>query len=158
MLLGACGGSSDDEENVYVDSYLQFYNGSANSAATLMAEADSNTLGTATYGDASGLVTAESGEVELEFYRIDADNQKVTLDEVTVDLSDGEKVLMILSGDYETPSFIENRYTREELEDHFRLFATSVISESGSYDLYMSAAGEPFSAANPLGTINNLKN
>lgn len=158
MLLGACGGSSDDEENVYVDSYLQFYNGSANSAATLMAEADSNTLGTATYGDASGLVTAESGEVELEFYRIDADNQKVTLDEVTVDLSDGEKVLMILSGDYETPSFIENRYTREELEDHFRLIATSVISESGSYDLYMSAAGEPFSAASPLGTINNLKN
>lgn len=82
----------------------------------------------------------------------------MTLDEVTVDLSDGEKVLMILSGDYETPSFIENRYTREELEDHFRLFATSVISESGSYDLYMSAAGEPFSAASPLGTINNLKN
>lgn len=65
---------------------------------------------------------------------------------------------MILSGDYETPSFIENRYTREELEDHFRLIATSVISESGSYDLYMSAAGEPFSAASPIGTINNLKN
>jgi hypothetical protein len=154
LLLSACGGSSDDDEVVYVDSYLQFYNGSANSAATLIAEVDGNTLGTATYGDASGLITSESGEVELEFYRIDADDQKVTLEEVTVDLSDGEKVLMILSGDYETPSFIENRYTREELEDQFRLFATSVISESGSYDLYMSAAGEPFSAAHPLGTIN----
>lgn len=67
MLLGACGGSSDDEENVYVDSYLQFYNGSANSAATLMAEADGNTLGTATYGDASGVVTAESGELSWNF-------------------------------------------------------------------------------------------
>ena len=153
-LLSACGGSSDEEDDVYVDSYLQFYNGSANSAATLIAEVDGNTLGNVTYGDASGLITSESGEVDLEFYRIDADDQKVTLEEVTVDLSDGEKVLMILSGDYETPSFIENRYTREELEDHFRLFATSVISESGNYDLYMSVAGEPFSAANLLGTIN----
>jgi hypothetical protein len=153
-LLSACSGSSDDEEDVYVDSYLQFYNGSANSAATLIAEIDGNTLGTATYGDASGLITSKSGEIELEFYRIDADDQKVTLEEVTVDLSDGEKVLMILSGDYENPTFTEHRYKREELEDHFRILATSVIAESGSYDLYMSVAGAPFSAANPLGTIN----
>lgn len=76
------------------------------------------------------------------------------LEEVAVGLSDGEKVLMILSGDYESPSFTEHRYKREDLEDHFRLFATSVISGTGSYDLYMSAAGEPFSAASSLGTIN----
>lgn len=154
LLLSACGGSSDNNDTEFVDSYLQFYNGSANSAATLIAEVDGNTLGTATYGDASGLITAESGDVDLEFYRIDADDQKVTLEEVTVDLSDGEKVLMILSGDYEAPSFIANRFKREDLEDHFRLFATSVITGSAGYDLYMSAAGEPFSAANPLGTIN----
>ncbi len=152
--LSACSSSSDDEEEVYVDAYLQFYNGSANSAATLMAEVDGNTLGTATYGDASSLITSGGGEVELEFYRIDADAQKVTLEEVTVDLSDSEKVLMILSGNYENPSFTEHRYEREDLEDHCRLFATSVISGSGTYDLYMSAAGEPFSAANLLGTMN----
>jgi hypothetical protein len=152
--LSACSSSSDDEEEVLVDAYLQFYNGSANSAATLMAEVDGNTLGTATYGDASSLITLENGEVELEFYRIDADAQQVTLDEVTMDLSEGEKVLMILSGDYENPSFAEHRYERENLVDHFRLFATSVISGSGTYDLYMSKAGEPFSAANLLGTIN----
>ncbi len=154
LQLSACSSSSDDDEKVFADAYLQFYNGSANSAATLLAEVDGNTLGTATYGDASALITSESGEIELEFFRIDADDQRVILDEVTVDLSDGEKVLMILSGDYENPSFTEHRYIREDLEDHFRLFATSVISESGSYDLHMSAAGEPFSAANSLGTIN----
>ena len=119
-----------------------------------MAELDGNTLGTATYGDASSLITSESGEVELEFFRIGADDQQVILEEVAVGLSDGEKVLMILSGDYENPSFTEHRYEREDLEDHFRLFATSVMSGTGSYDLYMSAAGEPFSAANSLGTIN----
>ncbi len=152
--LSACSSSSDDEEEVLVDAYLQFYNGAANSAATLMAEVDGNTLGIATYGDASSLITLENGEVELEFYRIDAEAQQVTLEEVTVDLSDGEKDLMILSGDYENPSFAEHRYERENLEGHFRLFATSVISGSGTYDLYMSKAGEPFSAANLLGTIN----
>jgi hypothetical protein len=71
-----------------------------------------------------------------------------------VDLSDSEKVLMILSGDYENPSFREHRYEREDLEGHYRLFATSAISGPGTYDLYMSAAGEPYSAANLLGTIN----
>jgi hypothetical protein len=153
LQLSACSSSSDDDDEVFADAYLQFYNGSANSAATLVAELDGNTLGTATYGDASGLITAESGDIDLEFFRIDADDQEVTLGEVTVDLSDGEKVLMILSGDYENPTFTEYRYIREDLEDHFRLFATSVITESGSYDIYMSAAGEPFSAANSLGTI-----
>ena len=71
-----------------------------------MAEVDGNTLGTAKYGDASSLINSKSGEVELEFYRIDADDLQVTLEEVTVRLSDGEKVLMILSGDYESPSLI----------------------------------------------------
>jgi hypothetical protein len=48
LQLPACGSSSDDEDEVFVDAYLQFYNGSANCAATLMAEVDGNTLGTAT--------------------------------------------------------------------------------------------------------------
>ncbi|WP_232787813.1 hypothetical protein [Paraglaciecola sp. MB-3u-78] len=154
IQLSACSSSSDDYEPVFSDAYLQFYNGSSNSAATLMAEVDGNTLGTATYGDASGLITSQSGELELEFFRIDADDQQVILEEVTVDLSEGEKVLMILSCEYESPSFTTHRYIREELEAHFRLFATSVISGSEGYDLYMNAAGEPFSAAHLLGTIN----
>lgn len=155
LLLTACGSSDDKGDDAFNDaSYLQFYNGSANSASTIMGEVDGNALGSASYGDASSLITGDNDEVELEFYRIDADDQEVTVEEITVDLKNGEKVLIILSGDFEAPTFIENRYDREELEDHFRLFATSVISESGNYDLYMSAAGEPFSAANPLGTIN----
>jgi hypothetical protein len=152
--LTACSNSSDNKEEVFVDAYLQFYNGSENSAATNTAEVDGITLGTATYGDASGLITSESGELDLEFFRIDADNQDITLQQVTVDLSDDEKVLMILSGDYESPSLTAHLYIREDLEDHFRLFVTSVISGTASIDLHMSAEGEPFSAANLLGTIN----
>ena len=154
FLLSACGGSDDGGNDTYADSYIQFYNGSANSASTIMAEVDGSTLGAATYSDATSLLTSDNGELELEFYRIDADDQEVTLEEMTVDLKDGDKSLIILSGDYESPSFIEYTYTREELEDHFRLFVTSVIADGSSYDIYMSDAGEPFSAANLLGTVN----
>ena len=153
VFLTACGSSSDDEEAVFADSYLQFYNGSANSAATTMGEVDGSALASAVYGDTTSLITTESGEMELEFYRTDADDQEILLEELAVTLSEGEKVLLVLSGDYESPSINEYRFEREDLEDHFRLFSTSVITDQGSYDLYMSEAGTPFSAANLLGTI-----
>ncbi|MFT4938513.1 MAG: hypothetical protein ACI88A_001541 [Paraglaciecola sp.] len=154
VFLTACGSSSDGEEEVYADSYLQFYNGSANSATTFMGEVDGGTLSSAAYGDSSSLISAESGEVELEFYRMDADDQEILLEELTATLADGEKLLLVLSGDYESPTINEYRFEREELEDHFRLFGTSVITDVSSYDLYMSDAGTPFSAANFLGTLN----
>ncbi|MEO9944229.1 MAG: DUF4397 domain-containing protein [Paraglaciecola sp.] len=155
LLLSACGGSSGNGDNTFSEPYIQFYNGSANSATTLMAEVDGNVLGSATYGDATSLITTlEKGELELEFYRIDADDQEVTVEEMNVNLKNGDKSLIILSGDYETPSFMEYTYTREDLEDHFRILATSVIADGTSYDLYMSEAGEPFSAANFLGAVN----
>jgi hypothetical protein len=153
LLLSACGSSSDDEEAAFADAYLQFYNGSANSAATIIGEVDSGALGSAVYGDSTSLIASESGAVELEFYRTDADDQEILLEELTVTLSDGEKTLLVLSGDYESPSISEYRFEREDLEDHFRLFATSVITDQSSYDLYMSEAGTPFSAANLLSTI-----
>jgi hypothetical protein len=154
LALVACGGSSEEEESTYSESYLQFYNGSSNSALTTMSEVDGSDLGSATYGDATSLFSAESGELELEFYRSDADDQEVSLQEMTVNLKDGEKLLLVLSGDYANPSFDEFRFEREELDDHFRLFVTSVVSDQNSYDLYMSDAGAPFSAANFLGTVN----
>ena len=112
-LLSTWISSSDNDEEVFADPYLQFYNGSANSAATLIAEIDGNTLGTEIYGDVSGLIISDSGEIELELFRIDADDQHVTLEEVTVDLLNGEKMLIILSGDYESPTFTAYRYMRE---------------------------------------------
>jgi hypothetical protein len=151
--LTACGGS-DGDDPVYSDAYLQFYNGSANSALTTMAEVDVSSLGAAAYGDVTTLLTLSSGERELEFFRTDADDKEILLEQMSIKLEDGKKSLIILSGDYESPSFAEHSFEREDLSDHFRLFVTSVIADQSSYDLYMSEAGAPFSAANMLGTIN----
>lgn len=152
--LSACGGSSDGGSENFPDAYLQFYNGSDNSALTSMRETDGGNLGSASYGDSTSLFNLDAGDLELEFFRTDSDDQERVIDQLTVNLSDGSKSLVIMSGDFANPTFTEHKFNREELENHFRLFAISVVSDQSSYDLYMSDAGAPFEAANLLGTIN----
>lgn len=153
LMLSACGGSSSDDTDDS-DAYLQFYNGSANSAATTMRETDGSVLGSATFSDTTSVFSLAKGVMALDFFRTDADDQEVLLEEREVTLRNAEKLLVVLSGDYKSPVFNEYRIKREVLDDHFRLLVTSVIPDSKSYDLYMSDAGAPFSAANFLGNIN----
>lgn len=156
MALGltACGGSDDDNSGTFPDAYLQFYNGSDNSALTSMREADGGGFGSASYGDSTSLFNVDGGDLDLEFFRTDSDDQELIIQELTVNMQDGRKTLVMMSGDFANPTFTPHQFEREELEDHFRLFAIALVSDQSSYDLYMSDAGAPFEAANLLGTIN----
>lgn len=145
-IISGCS-SSDDTETPYTASYLQFYNGSSTSAFTYMRDSDGAELGGVSYADATTLYSLESGDMDVEFYRIDADDKEVNVADLSLNLADGQKSLIILSGNYEQPDFTVHQYTREDLDDHFRVFAISLDSEGASYDLYMSDAGEPFEAA-----------
>ena len=152
--LTACGGGSGGSKE-FPASYVQFYNGSANSALTTMRGTENTSIiGSAPYGDATSLIAVDNGTTEIEFYRTDADDEEVIIETRDVALKDGQKTLIMLTGDFDTPTFNEFTFTREELTDHFRLFAISVDSSQAGYDLYMSDSGAPFSAANLLGTIN----
>lgn len=153
LLLSACGTSSSDDSRDN-DAYLQFYNGSANSAPTTMSEADGTNLGTANYSDATSVFSLRKGTLELDFFSTDADGHDVLIHQCEVTLRNGEKLLVVLSGDYESPSFKQYRIERQELDDHFRLLVTSLLPDGKSYDLYMSYGGAPFSAANFLASIN----
>lgn len=150
--LSACGGSSGGSAD-FPDAYIQFYNGSSNSALTYMREIDEGTLGSASFGDATSLITRDNGSIDLEFYRFDSDDQEVLIEEVTYSLRNGDKTLVIMSGDFDSPTFNEYTYDRDELEDHFRLFAVGLVTDQSSYDLYMSDSGAPFVEANLLGTV-----
>ncbi|MCC2617258.1 DUF4397 domain-containing protein [Aestuariibacter halophilus] len=150
--LAGCGGS-DDNNSEFPDGYLQFYNGSANSAVTTMSGVEQGTLGSAAFGDATSMFSLDAGDVDIEFYRTDSDDQQVLVDEMTVNLSEGDKTLVMLTGDYSNPVFSEYTFEREDMVDHFRLFATSTIETNGSYDVYMSDSGAPFESANLLGTV-----
>lgn len=150
--LTACGGS-DDSDSDYTYSYIQFYNASPNSATVTMREVDGDSYGSAQFGDSTSLISTDSGELELEFIRTDSDDQEVVVEEMTVDLRDGYKTLIILTGDFTQPEFIEYQFERESLDDHFRLMVTSTMVDESQFDFYLSEDGDPFEAANFLGTI-----
>ncbi|WP_414828644.1 DUF4397 domain-containing protein [Alteromonas sp. H39] len=153
--LVACGGSSESSDADYPNAYLQFYNASPNGATVTMREVDGDAFGSAQFGDTTSLYALDAGEVELEFVRMDAEDKEVLIETYTVALQTGRKTLVVLSGDFSAPVITDYHYDRESLEDHFRLFAVTLTVETQSYDLYMSASGEPFSAANFMGTIDN---
>jgi hypothetical protein len=153
LFLLACGGSKDKEEPTYSGSYIQFYNGSAVSALTYMRVVDGKPLGSAVYGGATSLVNMENGPLALGFYRQDSDNKEVLVDEVQTTLNEGEKSLLVLSGNASAQSVVEHRFKREELSSDFRLFASSVIEGDSQFDLYMSEVGVQFSEAHKLITL-----
>lgn len=154
--LAACGGS-DGSSSDYTYAYLQFYNASPNGANVEMREVDGDSFGFAQFGDTTSMYSMESGEVELEFIRTDSDDQEVFIEELEVDLREGYKTIVVMSGDFNTPIFTVYSFERETLEDHFRLFALSVAIDDTSYDFYMSESGDPFEAANFLGTISTAE-
>lgn len=150
--LSACG-SSESSNSDYSYAYVQFYNASPNGANVEMREIDGDSLGSAQFGDATSLFSMEDGDIELEFIRTDSDDQEVYIDELTVDLRNGYKTIVVMSGDFSSPTFTTYTFERETLEDHFRLFALSVAVDESSYDFYMSESGDPFEAAHFLGTV-----
>ncbi|GAB2700660.1 DUF4397 domain-containing protein [Aliiglaciecola sp. 3_MG-2023] len=153
--LTACSSSDDNDTEFSSSGYIQFYNGSANSALTTMrGTEETQVLASSSYGDVTSMIQTNTGFTEIEFYRTDSDDQEVILETREIDLPDGQKTLVMLTGDFESPTFNEYRFDREELDDHFRLFGISVVTDQSSYDLYMSDSGSPFSEANLLSTIN----
>ncbi|WOI38046.1 DUF4397 domain-containing protein [Alteromonas sp. CI.11.F.A3] len=149
--LAACGGS--DSSSDYSYAYIQFYNASPNGANVEMREVDGDSFGSAQFGDTTAMYSMDNGEIELEFIRTDSDDQEVLIDTYTVNLKNGDKRLIVMSGDFASPIISDYSYTRETLEDHFRLFALSVTIDEGSYDFYLAESGDPFEAANFLGTV-----
>ena len=150
--LSACGGSSGGSSD-YSYAYIQFYNASPNGANVEMREVDGDSFGSAQFGDTTSMYSMENGEIELEFIRTDADDQEVLIDTYTVNLKNGEKTLIVMSGDFSNPVITHYSYERETMEDHFRLFALSVTVDESSYDFYLADSGDPFEAAHFLGTV-----
>ncbi|KXJ61884.1 MAG: hypothetical protein AXW14_07785 [Alteromonas sp. Nap_26] len=150
--LTACGGS-DSTDSDYTYAYIQFYNASPNGANVEMREIDGDSFGSAQFGDTTSLFSMEDGDIELEFIRTDSDDQEVYIDELTANLRNGYKTIVVMSGDFNSPIFTTYSFERETLEDHFRIFALSVAADESSYDFYMSESGDPFEAAHFLGTV-----
>jgi hypothetical protein len=153
LTLAACGGSSDDSgSDTYPDSYIQFYNGSANSASTTLqlieADDDEIGIGSAVFADATSLVTMEGGSYDLELNWTPASGETATVRTDKVTLTDGEKTFLAMLGDFNSPELLTFKFRRDdELDDQFKVAMLNLVNNSNSYDLYISEDDQAFSDA-----------
>lgn len=155
-VLSACGSSSDGGSESYPEAYIQFYNVSPNSALTSLV-VDGDAVSSSTYGDTTALYTYEGGDYEVELSWEDSDGQDFVISEMDINLSNGQKTLLIMGGDFDAPDIVDFEFNRSELEDEFYIYGMSAISESVTYDLYIADSGAPFSAANFIANTNYMQ-
>ena len=115
LIMAGCGSSSDSDDDNFTDAYLQFYNGSANSPTTELI-ADSDLLGSSSYGDVTSLFSLNSGDIDLHLAWEDGDGQEIIVSELTTNLRDGFKTLVVMSGDFDEPEVSEFQFERSDLE------------------------------------------
>lgn len=153
LTLTACGGSSDSSSSdTYPDSYIQFYNGSANSASTTLqlieADDDEISIGSAVFADATSLVTMEGGSYDLELNWTPASGETATVRTDKVALADGEKTFLAMLGDFNSPELLSFKFSRDDtLDDQFKVAMLDLVNNSNSYDLYISEDDQAFSDA-----------
>ncbi len=158
LTLTACGGSSDSgSSDTYPDAYIQFYNGSANSANTTLqlieADDDEIAVGSATFADATSLVTMEAGNYGLELNWTPASGETATVRTDKVTLADGEKTFLTMLGDFTNPELLTFKFSRDDtLDDKFKVAMLDLVNNSNSYDLYISEDDQAFSDAKLVNT------
>jgi hypothetical protein len=159
VLLSACGGSSSSEGNdTYPSSYLQFYNGSANSATTSLTLTDSDdvetALGSASFGDATSLTTVNAEAYDLAFTYTDNSGDVQTVLEDEVSMKTSQKTLLFMVDNYEAPKILNLSFLRDdELDDQFKIYFANLLAENKSMDLYISSSTEDFDDADFVATV-----
>ncbi len=153
--LSACGGSGGGS-STYSSAYVQFYNGSSNSATTIM-NIDDDEYGSAAFGDATALYSLDNDTYDLEFIYEDSDDEEVTIyqEDNVLKLKNGRKAIIIMSGDYDNPDINFYDFKRKDgdaMDEHFRIFTTSVTDDQASYDFYIAESGDTFEEAHQINT------
>jgi hypothetical protein len=151
MLLTACGSDSDDSEEVFPLSSLQFFNASTNSASTRLLVDDAS-IGSSVFGDATTLVNIEEDTYDLSLVWTDESGQDQEISTESRRLFDGTKTLVVMSGDFNAPTITNIEFDRSVLEEGFTLRSFSAVPDE-TYDLYIGSVGAPFSEANLITDI-----
>lgn len=159
-LLAGCGSSgSDDTSATYTSSYIQLYNGSANSTSTRLTLTDSDDssylAGSATYTDATTLVTYTPGTYDITLSRLNSAGDDVSVLESSIELKQSYKHLLLLTGDYASPDMLNLSFLRDDsLTDSFKLYVASLLTADTAYDVYISDSDAGFADASLVATVN----
>lgn len=151
IAMAACGGGSGDKaEEGFNQGYVQFYNGAANSANSSLTVNDI-AAGTATFGDASNMLSIEPGSYK---YQIKNATSSSLIKEADIQLNKGEKTLVLMAGDAATPNILTLTHKREEkFDDEFRVYVANVSSNYDKVDVYTAAETDDFSKATLLESV-----
>jgi len=147
-LIG-CGGSSSDSGS----GYLQIYNASKNSPPIFMTVDDKSYTGLS-FGQSGGLYTYDTDKYEIELAWQDGENSYENLYESEVDITDEDVMLVVVSGDINTPDILTYSYEMENPEDddeEFTLRFLNMHDSSNGVDVYMSKGDETFNEAVQVG-------
>lgn len=159
FVLSACGGGSSSEGNdTYPSSYLQFYNGSSNSATTTLTLTDSDevesTLGSAAFGDATALTTVDTETYDLAFTYTDNSGDVQTVLEDQVSMKTSQKTVLFMVDNYEAPKLLNLSFLRDDgLDDQFKVYFANLLAENKTMDLYISSSTEDFDDADFVATV-----
>lgn len=153
IALAACGGSSGDKaEEGFTKGYVQFYNGAANSANSSLTVKDLS-VGSATFGDASNMLTIEPGSYK---YQLKNATNSALIKEADIQLNSGEKTLLLMAGDSANPSILSLTHKREEkFDDEFRVYVANLSTNYNKVDLYTAAETDDFSKATLLESVSS---
>lgn len=157
-LLSGCGSSSSSDANSYTSSYIQFYNGSANSAATRLTLTNSDDatsyIGSATYADSTSLIIMSTGSYGYILNRYNSVGDAVSVYESSIALRQSYKHLLLLLGDYNTPDLLEFSFLRDdELSTEFNLYVVNALDDAKTYDLYIGDIDTDFNDAKLVSTL-----
>ena len=158
LLLSGCGGSSDDSSSTFTSSYIQLYNGSANSTSTRLTLTDSSdnssVLGSASYTDATSLISYSADNYQLTLSRLNSAGDDVSVLDTSIELRQSYKHLLLLSGDYSAPDLLHIDFLRDDsLSDKFKLYVANLLTQNTSYDLYLSTSEQSFADATLVATL-----
>lgn len=160
IMLTGCGGSSSEETSAtYTSSYIQLYNGSANSTSTrlLLTDSDDSTVlaGSAVYTDATSLVSYTPASYDISLSRLNSDGDDISMLDSSITLRQSYKHLLLLAGDYSSPELLTLQFLRDDsLTDSFKLYVVSLLPDDSSYDVYLSTSDTGFDDATLAATLN----
>lgn len=149
MGLTACGGSSDDSPEQQ-QSYIQFYNGAASITST-SAKAGETSLGSATYGDASGLVSLAQGSYPVEIKNANDNSVLLTKE---LQLNKGDKTLLILTETEQQYNTVAVSFPRNDaLDKEFKFYSGNLSQQFPQLDIYLAEENKPFSEATKIESL-----
>ena len=148
LALTGCGSSSSDSDTA--DSYIQFYNGAAGAANSTLVAGD-NSIGNATYGDASALVAVEPDSYEMKLTDVASGSEMVN---ETLAVASGTKTLVMLTQTDEQYDYLTLSFKRDdELDKQFNLYLVNLSVEQPALDVYLSPEDKTFADAELLESL-----